>query len=329
MEIPEKYAPYFTNLDTPSVITDNDFKIVWKSKATDKLQYHIRKGASIKYYLTKKQFSMLKRIEPGDSINLTFLLDEPTNGFCKRKDDCYIFRISRFNGAAHQRISEIFDQRYGGTALVASSIPDSPEPFPAISGTRLDRLTSMFEGLFSEGLIRMDISVPIMRFSRQATCALSGITVRNENEEGVMYVDINIHDLYMALTAMVVCLLSYAPGVTEIVIGREKVGTDGVLKVSCEYTGIADAIADVYSDTDKLETLCEYGAHYLNLVLISTLSDYYGWEFNVSEENGWTTLSITFTLIWNKEAHISLFTGDPDDGIDIVPLLLAPFKKNK
>ena len=26
MEIPEKYAPYFTNLDTPSVITDNDFR---------------------------------------------------------------------------------------------------------------------------------------------------------------------------------------------------------------------------------------------------------------------------------------------------------------
>ncbi len=329
MDIPEKYAPYFAMLDTPSVITDNDFKIVWKSKATDKMQFHIRKGASIKYYLTKKQFSMLKRILPGDTINLTFLLDEPTQGFCKRKDDCYIFRISRFNGAAQQRITELFDQRYGDLSLVASSIPDSPEPFPAISGKRLDRLASLFEGLYIEGLIRMDLSVPLMRFARQATCALSGITIRNENEDMIIYADINLHDMYMALSAMVVCLLSYAPGITEIVMDRKIVGTDGIITVSCEQTGFADAISDVYTDTEKLETLCEYGAHYLNLRLLSAITDHYGWEFNVTEENGWTTLSVKFTLIWNKEAYISLFTGDPDEGSDIIPLLLSPFKKIK
>lgn len=329
MDIPEKYAPYFTKLDTPSVITDNNFKIIWKSKATDKMEFSLRKGASIKYYLSKKQFGMLKRILPGETINLTFILDEPTQGFCKRKDDCYIFRISRFNAAAQQRITELFDQRYSSVGLVASSVPDSPEPSPAISRKRMDRLAGLFEGLYIEGLTRMELSVPLTRFARQATCALSGINVRTENDDLVIYADINLHDMYMALSAMVICILSYAPDVDDIVIDRMIDHTDGVITVSCQQTGFADAIADVYCDAEKLETLCEYGAHYLNLRLISAITDHYGWEFDVAEENGRTFLSLTFTLIWNQEARISLFTGDPAGDSDIIEVLLSPFKKIK
>ena len=79
MQIPEKYSPYFTNLDTPSVITDVDLKIVWKNKATDSLMFPIRKGASVRYYLSKPEFSRLKRLKPGEYMYLTLLLDEPTN----------------------------------------------------------------------------------------------------------------------------------------------------------------------------------------------------------------------------------------------------------
>ncbi len=324
MQIPEKYAPYFANLDTPSVITDESLKIVWKNKVTDHMVFSIRKGASIRYYITKQEFSRLKRMKPGESMYLTFLLDEPTCGFCRRKDDCYIFRISRFNAAAHKRISELFDVRYASTAAVASSIPDSPEPYPHITAKRMDRLAGLFEGLYVEGLERPETSALLDKFAKQATCALAGIKVNYLHDDIRIYADLNFHDFYMALSAMAVCLISYVPGLDEIFISRHLQKTDTTVKMYCNGTGFAKNIADVYTDKEKLDTLCEYGAQYLNLLLINVICDHYGWEFNVCEEDGNTVLSITMTVIWDPKTYISLFSGDLDD--DIIPTILSPFR---
>lgn len=326
MQIPEKYSPYFTNLDTPSVITDVDLKIVWKNKATDSLMFPIRKGASVRYYLSKPEFSRLKRLKPGEYMYLTLLLDEPTNGFCKRKDDCYIFRISRFNAAAHKRIRELFDVRYSNYSSVASSIPDSAEPHPLITKKRMDRLAGIFEGLYIEGNNRMETSAPLAMFAKQATCALAGIKVNYISDEITIFADINIHDLYMALSAMAVCLISFTPEIEEISIEREMLVTETVIKMSCANSGFAANLADVYKDKEKLDMLCEYGAQYLNLLLINVICDHYGWEFNAVEENGNTILSLTISVIWDKKSHIALYDGELND--PIIDTLLLPFKTN-
>lgn len=326
MQIPEKYSPYFTNLDTPSVIADNDLKIVWKNKATDSLMFHIRKGTSVRYYLSKQEFSRLKRLKPGEYMYLTFLLDEPTNGFCKRKDDCFIFRISRFNAAAHKRIRELFDVRYSNYASVASSLPDSAEPHPLITRKRMDRLAGIFEGLYIEGNERRETSAPLALFAKQATYALAGINVNYISDSITIFADINVHDLYMALSAMAVCLISFTPGIKDIILEREMLETDTVIKMSCSGTGFAANLADVYKNKEKLDMLCEYGAQYLNLLLINVICDNYGWEFNAVEEDGNTVLSLTISVIWDNKSRIALYDGDMKD--EIIDTLLLPFRTN-
>ena len=308
------------------MITDVDLKIVWKNKATDSLMFPIRKGASVRYYLSKPEFSRLKRLKPGEYMYLTLLLDEPTNGFCKRKDDCYIFRISRFNAAAHKRIRELFDVRYSNYSSVASSIPDSAEPHPLITRKRMDRLAGIFEGLYIEGNNRMETSAPLAMFAKQATCALAGIKVNYISDEITIFADINIHDLYMALSAMAICLISFTPEIEEISIEREMLVTETVIKMNCANSGFAANLADVYKDKEKLDMLCEYGAQYLNLLLINVICDHYGWEFNAVEEDGNTILSLTISVIWDKKSHIALYDGELND--PIIDTLLLPFKTN-
>ncbi len=325
MQIPEKYAPYFSNLDIPSIIADESLKIVWKNDATNHIDFTMRKGSSMRYFITKQEFSRLKRLQPGEYMNLIFLLDEPTPGFCKRRDDCYVFKISRFNAAARKRVSELFDARYSNTSAVASSLPASPEPRPLLSGKRMDRLAGLFEGLYIEGNDRRETSTPLKNFAKQATCALAGIEVDYISDEIVIYADLNVHDLYMALSAMAVCLITCIPGIDRISLCRELIKTDTVIKMYCDGTGFVTNLANVYKDKEKLDTLCEYGAQYLNLLLINVICDHYGWEFNVYEEDGKTVLSLTISVIWDGKAYISLFADDPDD--DVIPTILSPFKK--
>lgn len=326
MDIPEKYAQYFDKLDTPSLITDLNLRIIWKNEAVDILQYQIRRSSSIRYYITKPQFAMLKKLEPGETIPLTFIFDEQVQGFGKKKEDCYIFKISRFNGAAQRRINELFNLRYSDKNAVASSIPAPSENIQNFPVKKMDRLAGIFEGMYTEGLTRMEITTPMKRFAKQATCALAGIEVIcNENDKFV-YADINVHDLYMYLSGMIVCTLSYAPDVRKLYLDYEVAERNVLIKISCDQTGFAPAIKDVYQNFEKLNTLCEYGAHYLNLKLISAISDHYGWEFNVEEHDSKTSLTVSLSLVWNHEANIVLFAEDGEE--DIIKLLLTPFRIN-
>jgi hypothetical protein len=326
MEIPEKYSKYFEKLDIPSIITDSSLKIVWKNKATDTINFKIRNGCSLRYYVTKPQFSILKRMQPGETISLTFLLDEPTYGFAKKKDDCYIFRISRFNAAAQKRITEIFNARYSADSSVASVVPDENDILTGMSSKRMDRLAGIFEGLYESDLTRLEISVPLRNYARQATCALNGIEVVFQDSDSVVFADMNIHDMYMLLSAMSACIMSYAPDTNKILLKRRLENESTVISVECQKTGFAEMIKSVYSDTEKLDALCEYGSQYLNLRLISAICDHYGWEFNVEDNGESTALTLTISVIWNEKARLSLFTEDEDD--DIIPLLLGPFRIN-
>jgi hypothetical protein len=96
--------------------------------------------------------------------------------------------------------------------------------------------------------------------------------------------------------------------------------------MSCSGTGFAANLANVYKDKEKLDMLCEYGAQYLNLLLINVICDNYGWEFNAVEEEGNTVLSLTISVIWDNKSHIALYDGDIKD--EIIETLLAPFKTN-
>lgn len=327
MTIPEKYAKYFTRLDIPSVITDENLKIVWKNEAV-KNYYHIRTSSSIRYYISKYQFSHLKRLKPGETIAMNFVLDEPTPGFGKRKDDCYIFRISRFNGAAQQRITELFDARYfGARSSVASFTPQGEEPFPQISAKRLDRLTGLFEGLCTDKLLCRDLTVPLIQFANQATCALSGIKVNYVCDRKYMSATYNLADLLMALSAMTACAITYAPFENNLWLELALVKTDVVISIKCRNTGFASTLADVYKDHQKLDALCEYGAHYLNLLLINVLCEHYDWQFDITENGEFTSFSITMTALWDGHSQITLYSEEIQD--DIIELLLSPFRKEK
>lgn len=326
MTIPEKYAHYFTQLDTPSVITDLNLKILWKNDAVKTFYQSIRKSASMQYYVSKQQFAQLKRLQPGETINVSFYLGEVTPGFAKRKDDCYIFRISRFNAAAQKRITELFDARYLSSGNVASFVPDiKNEPIHQISVNKLDRLAALFEGLHSGKLTRMDITTPLSQFARQATCALYGIKVKYTCSLNYMAADFNVADLYMALSAMTACAITYAPYEEKIFLEAELVGTDIIIHVKCKATGFAVTLADVYKDYEKLDALCEYGAHYLNLLLINVLCEHYDWYFDISEDGEFTSFSIKLSAKWDGYSPISLFSEEMND--DIIETLLIPFRK--
>lgn len=325
-EIPEKYAQYCNRLDTPALITDQNLRIIWKNDAVEQFRYRIRRLASVSHYVHKPHFAALKRLQPGETMSIQFLLDEYVPGFARRKDDCYILRISRYNAAAQKRISELFDRRYLSSGTISSPTLDiSAEPFPQISVNKLDRLAGIFEGLYSEKLTSMDITTPLSQFARQATCALYGIKVVYSCNKSFIAATFNVADLFMALSAMTACAITYAPFEDRIYLEAEHTKTAVEIRIKCRGTGFASTLAKVYKNYEDLDSLCEYGAHYLNLLLINVLCEHYDWYFDIKEDGEFTSFSITMSALWDGISPISLFSKDIHD--DFVDIMLLPFRK--
>ncbi len=327
--IPEKYAHYFEKLDTPSVITDLNLRIVWKNDAVKTFYKEIRRSSSIQYYIDKYSFAALKRMEPGDRISLHFLLDEYTPGFAKRKEDCYILRISRFNSAAQKRISELFKERYLSKGYVASD-PTAFEPeFDNISTKKLDRLVGIFAGLDPERMMYMDITTPLSQFARQATEALYGIEVRYKCNVEHLPVYFNVADLYMLLSALTGCLISSAPYETLIRLDSKFVDGSVVINLRVRKTANVnvDELIKIYKDYNLLDEICEYGHKYLNLLLINAICDNYDWYFEVHDGPDEVSVSIKMHTTYSGETSIALYNEDMND--DIINIMLSHFRMNK
>ncbi len=319
----EKHFQYFNTLDTASVITDLNFRILWHSKYAECLDEGLRKKRDFAYYISKPQLKILKNMLSGEITHLYFSFKDKYEGFAARHNECYVFRINRFDGAAIRRLCQLFETRYYKTGADGSTLPENTKP-TSVSGNILNRIAGIFDGVYSEKLFYFDMQVVLKAFAGQATRALGNVKVEYIKDALPALASFNYLDLNIMLSAMIISTLGYSQNIKEFELTSRISGRDVYIELSCEKTGFAQVMINNYYDREKLNFLAQYGPQYLNLLLISAITDTYNWFFNISETKERTILSVKLPISLHPDAKLLLLSFDIEDGV--IAEMLSPLK---
>ena len=314
MNIIDRYINALSDSDVPSVITDTRLRIIWRNKASDTPATPFRKASSLRYYIFKPEFLALSRLNPGEAMRVNFTFSPGVSGFAKREEDCCIIRINSFSAAVYDRIISLNEKNneFLEAAFAQISAPDVKKIYSEKSRYRLhfNEMIRIFNTIGDDTVRRIEVGTQLGSFARQATDVLGKPEILYTPERDCVFADLNLHDFYMLLSAIVSCMLKCKQSLRCIKIFKELCGTEVTVSFTCDGTEIAEMFAPLCSDTDRLLTLCEYGDKYLDLMLARLLADHYGWRFGVKKNGEKSCIWFRISLIWNRTTEIVLYQDD-------------------